>query len=131
MKKVMLFGTFDRLHPGHRFLLREALRRGAASVVVARDANVRKLKGRVPEQSEEERRRAVESAFPEVRALLGDPEDFLAPVRAIRPELILLGYDQTLPPGVREEDLPCPVERLPAFEPGTFKSSFRRSRRGK
>lgn len=129
--RVLLFGTFDRLHPGHTFVINEALSRGDVSVVIARDRNVQRIKGRAPEQSEDARMRAIASAFPGATVIPGDPDDFLAPVRAVRPDLILLGYDQEFPPGVRAADLPCPVERLPAYRPGEFKSSLRRAHDGK
>ncbi len=144
--KVLVFGTFDHLHPGHRFLLSEASkracppepaastelstrsrrRRGELWVVVARDANVKKIKGHDPDQDEHERLQAIQKTFPNSRPILGDPHDFLVPVRTIKPDLILLGYDQMLPPGVLESDLPCPIERIPAFEPEKWKSSFQR-----
>jgi FAD synthetase len=125
--KVLVFGTFDRLHPGHVFLLTEAAKRGELHVVVARDANVLRMKGKFPEQGEVQRKHALEEAFPDAHVVLGDPEDFLRPVFLIQPDLILLGYDQKLPPGVRVKDLPCPLERLPAFQPEKYKSSLRRS----
>lgn len=126
MRHVLLFGTFDLLHPGHRFVLVEAQKRGRVTVVIARDATVRRLKGREPAQNEEERRQSVAAALPAASVILGDPVDFLKPVRDTGPDLILLGYDQKLPPGVHMEDLPCPTERLPAFEPERHKSSFLR-----
>jgi FAD synthetase len=124
--KVLVFGTFDYLHPGHLFVLKEASKRGELWAVVARDRNVEKLKGRLALQTEDERKKAVGEAIPAIHAVLGDATDFLAPVREIKPDLILLGYDQALPPGVKESDLPCEVERLPAFEPDKYKSSLRR-----
>ncbi len=126
---ILLFGTFDHFHPGHDFVIREALKRGNVTVVVARDANVEKIKGRLPDLGEEERRATIEHLFPSVHVILGDADDFLAPVRAIRPSRILLGYDQRLPPGITEEtfaSLGIAVERLAAFEPDKHKSSLRR-----
>ena len=123
--RVLLFGTFDHLHPGHRYVLERGLERGETWVVVARDTNVLRIKGHTPAQAEEERRRIIEETYPTIHAVLGDPEDFLAPVRTIKPDLILLGYDQKLPPGVEEKDLLCPATRLPAFEPGRYKSSLK------
>jgi FAD synthetase len=120
---VLVFGTFDGLHPGHRFLLDAAKERGELNVVVARDANVVKIKGRPAHASESARRTTIIEAYPNAHVVLGDPEDFLVPVRTIAPDLILLGYDQQLPPGVTKDDLPCTVERLPAFEPEKWKSS--------
>lgn len=125
--KVLLFGTFDRLHPGHQFVLAEAQKRGEVTVVIARDETVRRLKDRKPMQNEEERMQAVALVIPVATVILGDPSDFLKPVRDTQPDLILLGYDQKLPPGMAMQDLPCRVERLPAFEPERHKSSYLRS----
>ncbi|MEK7136650.1 MAG: adenylyltransferase/cytidyltransferase family protein [Patescibacteria group bacterium] len=124
--RVLIFGTFDNLHPGHRFVLGEAMKMGETHVVIARDNNVEHIKGKLPRQNEKERLMALQHAFPDVHARLGDTDDFLSPVRAIKPDLILLGYDQKLPPGLSETDLPCPVERLAAFEPDRWKSSLRK-----
>lgn len=126
--KVLLFGTFDHFHPGHRFVIDEAKKRGKVSVVIARDRNVNHIKGRLSEHPENERMQAVQAAYPDITVMLGDPSDFMAPVRAVAPDLILLGYDQRMPPGVKETDLPCPVERLPAFEPEKHKSSLYRTK---
>ena len=124
--KILIFGTFDHLHPGHEFVINAAIKRGDVTVIVARDSNVKRIKGRQSDQSEGERMRVLQESFPVVTVQLGDPTDFLAPVRAVYPDLILLGYDQKLPPGVSEKDFPCPVERLPAFNPNEYKSSIRR-----
>lgn len=124
--KLMIFGTFDDLHPGHLFVFRHALERGDVYVVVARDANVLRFKGRPPLQHEDDRVTAINKAFPSAHVMLGNPDDFLAPVREVQPDLILLGYDQKLPPGVSEEDLGVPVERLEPFHPEIHKSSLRR-----
>jgi len=125
--KVLLFGTFDLLHPGHLFVLSEGKKRGDLHVVVARDTTVERIKKKVPAHSQDQRKAAIEAAFPDAVVVLGDDEgDYLKPVREIGPDLILLGYDQRLPPGVIEADLPCPVERLPGFEPEKYKSSLLR-----
>ncbi len=120
----MVFGTFDLLHPGHRFLIDEARQRGDVTVVVARAENVARIKGQPPEQSDTERIRALEEAYPDITVILGDSEDFLKPVRETSPDLLLFGYDQKLPPGVSEADLPCPLERASAHRPEVFKSSL-------
>ncbi len=99
-------------------------------MIVARDSTVLALKGRAPVQNEEERKAAIEHAYPNVHVVLGDMEDFLKPVQEINPDLILLGYDQKLPPGVEAADLPCKTERMPALQPDVHKSSLRRMKRG-
>ncbi len=126
MPRVLVFGTFDGLHPGHRFVLTEAQKRGDVTAIVARDENVQKIKGRASVESEQVRMEAIQKEFPTVTVRLGHESDYLIPVREIQPDLILLGYDQKLPPGVSDNDLPYPVERLPAFEPERYKSSLLR-----
>lgn len=126
--KVLVFGTFDLLHPGHRFVLAEAQKRGRLTVVVARDRNVQRIKGRFPVHDEDERMSLVRGVVPQADVVLGDSHDFLVPVRAVDPDLILLGYDQSLPPGVKEEDLPYEIERLPSFHPDTYKTSLLRGK---
>ncbi len=124
MKKIMIFGTFDRVHPGHEFVLNNAQKQGAVTAIVARDENVLKIKGRLPVLSEEKRLQDLKARFPSATFLLGDPKDFLAPIRRLQPDLILLGYDQNLPPGVKEDDLGCKIERLAPFHPERYKSSL-------
>lgn len=124
--RVLVSGTFDTLHPGHLAFLKEAGTRGDVTVIVARDSNVGRIKGRASLQPEDERMAAVRAAFPSYTVIPGDSEDFLKPVHAAKPDLILLGYDQKLPPGVQPTDLPCPVERAQPFEPDKYKSSLLR-----
>ena len=126
MPRVMVFGTFDLLHPGHEFVLSEAVKRGDVTVIIARDENVKHIKGKFPTENETVRKEAVEKKFPSARVILGDPENFLTPVRAEKPDLILLGYDQRMPPGVTEADLGCKIERLPPHEPERYKTSLRK-----
>lgn len=125
---VVIFGTFDLLHPGHHFVVQEAMKRGSVSIVVARDQSVERIKGRLPAQSEVVRQQALAICFPSVRVLLGSLTHFLEPIRELRPDRIVLGYDQRLPPGVCRSDLPCPIERLPAYEPTKYKSSLQRKK---
>jgi UDP-N-acetylglucosamine 1-carboxyvinyltransferase len=87
--RVMIFGTFDHLHDGHRFLIHEGLRRGSLVVVVARDHNVASIKGRTPDQSESERMRAIQEEFPSIMVTLGDGESTLFGL-----EYLDRGYEQ-------------------------------------
>jgi len=126
--RVLIFGTFDHLHPGHLFVFEEARKRGDVTIVVARDRNVDLIKGRMPNESEGQRMHAVQEAFPDAMVILGEASDFLKPVRELQPDLILLGYDQRMPPGIAEEDLGVPIERLSAYRPEEFKSSLKELR---
>lgn len=95
-KKVVVFGTFDILHDGHRFFLRKARRHGDHfTVVVSPDEVVTLLKGRPPHQSLPLRMAAVQKEGLADRVIAGDrePESWQC-LRALRPDIIVVGYDQ-------------------------------------
>jgi FAD synthetase len=95
MTKVMCFGTFDILHPGHLYLFSEAKKLGdELVVVVGRDSTVRKVKGREPMHGERERLANVAKQEMVGRAVLGDPEDFYSVIEQEKPDVLCLGYDQ-------------------------------------
>ncbi|EDY36241.1 Cytidylyltransferase, putative [Aciduliprofundum boonei T469] len=94
MVRVMATGVFDILHPGHVLFLREAKKLGdELVVVVARDSTVERLKHK-PIMNEEIRRFMVESLKPVDRAVLGHKDDMYKTVEDVRPDIIVLGYDQ-------------------------------------
>ncbi|PIQ76434.1 FAD synthase [Candidatus Peregrinibacteria bacterium CG10_big_fil_rev_8_21_14_0_10_49_24] len=127
--RVLVFGTFDHLHPGHHYVLKEASSRGDLSVVIARDTTVKRIKGFFPTHNEKKRMMEIRKEYPEARVLLGDESDYMYPVRTVQPDLIVLGYDQKLPPGITEDLLHCSVERLDSYEPKKYKSSLLRSKK--
>lgn len=92
--KVLVAGSFEVIHPGHIHLLRRAWELGDTYVVVARDINFEKFKGRKPVVSEADRARVVGEIRYVTRAILGDESDLLKPVEEIKPDIILLGPDQ-------------------------------------
>ena len=95
MIRVMATGVFDILHPGHVLFLREAKKLGdELVVVVARDSTAAKLK-HMPIMREEARRFLVSSLKPVDRAVLGHEEDIYRTVEEIKPDIIVLGYDQS------------------------------------
>lgn len=124
MKIVLVFGTFDKLHPGHRWFLREAKKHGdRLVVVVARDHNVKKVKQRQPSQSEQERLVQIQ-AVPEVDEARLGLEDYSKKeqvIDEIKPAVICLGYDQA--PNFKAPNTKIIIIRLPAFHPDIYKSS--------
>jgi len=111
--RVFVAGTFDLLHPGHVSLLEYASRLGKVYAVVARDSTVERLKGRKPVLGERSRLRLVSSVRYVYRAMLGDPDDMLAPVEIVRPHVIVLGPDQAFD----EDELARAVERRLGYKP--------------
>ena len=93
--KVMAFGGFDVLHAGHVHFLQYAKRQGDyLIVVVATDRVLKKVKRHDPYFSQEERRRLVGSLKFVDKAILGDKNNTLLPIKWERPDVIVLGYDQ-------------------------------------
>ena len=76
MTRVMIFGTYDILHPGHLDFFRQAKQHGDVMIaVVARDQNVVRIKGKQPVHSEEKRRVRVETVPDVDVAVLGNSDD--------------------------------------------------------
>lgn len=127
MPKAIAFGTFDGFHPGHKFYLDAATVYGDLTVVVARDATVEKVKGKLPRRNETERLADLQAAG--YNAILGGAGDKYAVLSEIKPDVICLGYDQgafteKLPNVLAERGLEAEIVRLPAFHPETYKSSL-------
>lgn len=124
--RVIGFGTFDGLHPGHWHFLRQLKKLGdELVVVVARDSNVKKIKGKKPRQNEEARRRALELSGLADRVEMGNPHDFYQCLRDHRPDLIGLGYDQEADLQSISKILPSvKIIRLKPFRAHRYKSSL-------
>jgi FAD synthetase len=127
-KRVLCCGTFDYLHPGHISFLEQAVALGSELfVVVARDENVERIKGRPPDHNEEERRRRVEALALAKQVKLGYPgANFLKVVADIAPDIIALGYDQKAPAGLYEAFPQCEIILLEPHCPEKYKSSLYR-----
>lgn len=126
-RTVMVFGCFDGIHAGHHDFLRNARKYGQRLVaVVARDCNVKKKKPRVIHSERE--RLALVSHFVD-EAFLGSEEDFYAPIKKMRPDVIVIGYDQDydaamLSKKIREFGLKTRVIKLrKGYAPERCKSS--------
>lgn len=130
MTRVLCFGTFDELHPGHNSFFEQAKKRGdELHVIVARDKTVMTVKDHLPHQNEDARLKAVHSHPLVTKAYLGSLDDKYAMIFDIRPDIIVLGYDQyaftdALESVLREGGLTVTIERAQAFEPHRYKSSF-------
>ncbi|MBI5229103.1 FAD synthase [Candidatus Micrarchaeota archaeon] len=130
MKKVLVFGSFDILHPGHLAFFKSAKRFGnSLVVVVARDSSIKRLKGRKPYLNERERLEMVSALRIVDKAILGDKKDFHKPIEREKPDVIVLGYDQKvdlkeLKRRIEERDLNTKVIRLKKpLLPEKYKSS--------
>lgn len=107
MTRILAFGVFDLLHPGHLAFLRQAKPPRArkrlqvsfleAELVVAitRDDVAKQEKGRRPRLSVRERMELVAGVRWVDRVVMGDPpERYFSVIRRLKPDIIALGYDQ-------------------------------------
>lgn len=128
--KVMCFGTFDKLHPGHISFLKQAKKHGDnLIVIVGRDKTVRGIKEKYPENSENERLKAIKGLDLIDNARLGRLEDPYGVIKEEKPDIICLGYDQesfteNLEEKIKEFELNTKVVRLKAHKPEKYKSSL-------
>ena len=131
--RVLCCGTFDYLHPGHEsFLTQASLLGDELIVVIARDSNVGKLKGRLPDHDEITRKKKVEKLGIAVNVVLGhEGMNLLRIVSEINPDVIALGYDQRPPNKLSEQFPKIRIKRLDSFEPERFKSSVIRKQHGR
>lgn len=132
---VMVFGTFDGLHNGHRAFLRQAKSYGDYLIaVLAPDRIVWQLKRRRPFRKVASRLRELKREKMVDKVVIGDKE--LGSWRVItryRPAVIALGYDQT----ALGENLKAQSENfgwrpqivvMKAYQPQRYKSSLLNSR---
>ncbi len=139
LKKVIVFGTFDIFHPGHRDFFRQAKKFGdALVVVVARDENVKKVKGNKPKNSEQKRLEIIKKCKSVDKAILGNKDEARKKddnykykiLSEEKPDVICLGYDQR----VNEKELQkklkeyrmdkVKVVRLKPYKEDIYKSSL-------
>ena len=135
MKKVLVFGTFDILHPGHKYFLKKAKEQagheqgGYLVVVVARDLTVKQVKKLMPNDNELERLKAVKKLDYVDEAVLGSMgSDKYKIIEEIKPDVICLGYDQkafvdNLQTELAKRGLKPEIVRIDAYKPEEHKSS--------
>lgn len=122
MKRVMIFGTFDGIHNGHKSLISQARKQGDHLIaIVAKDNTVKKIKGRFPCIREEQRLKEIKE-FADT-AVLGYENDYYRIIKEIKPDIICLGYDQnSFDKGL--SGLNIPVYRMQELEPEKYHSSI-------
>ena len=130
MKRTLVFGTFDSIHPGHRSFLKQAKRKGRWLIAsIARDSFVKQAKGRKPLHSEQERITYILETGLVNEAYLADEQigTYTTVVRA-HPDLICFGHDQKelrkdLEKWIKAQALEIETCVLKAYKPERFKSS--------
>lgn len=93
---VMVFGTFDGVHDGHRYFLKEAKKFGNKLVVaVAKDTTVKTLKGHFPKTPLPNRIMNLKQENLADEVIQGDQEiGKWQIIKTVNPDVVCLGYDQ-------------------------------------
>jgi FAD synthetase len=100
MTTVLTGGKFNKLHPGHIWLLKRAKEIGDRVVVVlANDKN----NDRPYALPAAERKIQMEKLDLADEVAIGDEKNFMKVVEKFHPDIILLGYDQKLPKGLESK----------------------------
>ena len=124
----MAFGSFDILHKGHEHYLEEARSYGDyLIVVVARDENILRFKGKKPENNEGYRLEQVRKLNFVDEVILGHKDDVFKVLEEFKPDVICLGYDQKaekLKEGLGKRNLKAEIVRAKPFKPEIYKSSI-------
>lgn len=124
MVKVMATGTFDILHLGHIYFLKEAKKLGdTLAVVVSTDITVRKLKHE-PVNPEKIRLDLIKELKIVDEAYLGYEKDMYEILKEVKPDIITLGYDQihdekTIEKELKKRNIKAKVVRLSEYKGGS------------
>ena len=130
--RIMVFGTFDLIHEGHKNMFAQARALAANPyliVSVARDCNVLRIKHAFPLRKERQRLRDVVNTPLVDKAVLGAINNHIPHIVKERPVIIAFGYDQTnyvngLKADLANYGLPVRIIRLKAYMPHIHKSSI-------
>jgi len=129
-KIVLAGGVFDIIHPGHINTLNDAKKLGdVLVVVVATDKTAIKMKKRKPLHSAKLRQELVSSLNMVDLCIVGDEEDIFKTVDLVKPQIIVLGYDQAhqekfITDGCKKINLDVRVARLESPIPETSSSTI-------
>ena len=128
-KKVLTFGSFDLIHPGHHYFLNKAKELGDELIVVlSRDGEIMNYKGNFMYEAQERIKQLMEIDCVD-RTIL-DFYDKFQVLDVTRPDVIALGYDQgdcfkdKLEREVSERGLGTEIVRLDSYKPEIYKSSL-------
>src|SRR3989338_1466347 len=96
---ALIFGTFDKLHPGHKNFFTQAKKLAdELYIVIARDNNVKQVKNKLPQDNELARLKNIKNLNLAAQVILGSQnwQHRYRIINKIKPDIIALGYDQKI-----------------------------------
>jgi FAD synthetase len=135
-KKIMVFGTFDGLHPGHVNFFKQAKKLAPNSfliVSIARDENVAKIKGKNPMFPEKKRLDLVKKNKFADKVVLAGKAKYLPHILKEKPDIIALGYDQKayvqeLKKDLKNKHILIKIMRLKPYKEKIYKNHLLKKR---
>lgn len=128
----MVFGTFDGLHKGHIDFFKQARAKSKNPflvVSIARDINVKKIKGKAPHNNESKRLTLVKGNKLVDKVVLSGKSNYLPHIVKEKPDIIALGYDQknytkNLRKDLKKRGLKTKIVRLKPHKEHIYKNSL-------
>jgi len=117
MKKILVGGVFSIIHPGHIYFLKKAKSLGDhLTVVLTHDNNVKKKNG-ILFVTAKERKNVIEAIKYVDSVVIGDEMNFFKPIKKVKPDVIVFGYDQKfdmvwLRNTLKKNKMTCKIERV-------------------
>lgn len=135
--RIMVFGTFDGLHLGHVNFFKQARKLAKNSfliVSIARDRNVKIIKGLHPLFSEKKRMILVKKCKFVDKVVLSGFKKYLPHIIKEKPDIIALGYDQksyvkNLKNSLKNKGILVKVMRLKPYKKNIFKNHLLKNKR--
>ena len=132
MKTVLVFGTFDVIHPGHKFFLEQAAEFGEKLIaVIARDSFVSKTKLKTPVHSQNERIEHIkDSGLVDDACLSDEVTGTFNVVAEIDPDIVCFGHDQiklvdSFQKWLKEQNKKIEIEMIKPFKRDQYSSTVR------
>ncbi|HNW71762.1 MAG TPA: adenylyltransferase/cytidyltransferase family protein [Candidatus Paceibacterota bacterium] len=128
--RIMGFGTFDGLHKGHLNFFKQAKKTAKNPyliIAVARDCNVKRIKGKSPEFSEIKRLNLLKKSKIVDKVLLASKNNQLSFIWKMKPNIIVFGYDQkeytkNLKKYIKDNKISIKIIRLKPYKKHIYKS---------
>ncbi len=128
--KILVFGTFDGLHQGHLHFLKQAQKLVSNPflvVSVARDKNVKRIKGYAPDLDEKKRMMLVKKCDLVDKVILAGDTEHIPHIIKEKPDIIALGYDQSeyvkdLKKDLKKGGLMVKIVRLKPYKQHVYKN---------
>ena len=135
--RIMIFGTFDGLHQGHLNFFKQAkklAKKPFLIVSVARDQNVKKIKGKFPNLKERERMHLIKKIKFVDKVVLSGLKRYIPHIIKEYPDIIALGYDQkayvkNLKKDLKNKGLMVKVARLKPYKEKIYKNDLLKAKR--